>query len=81
MFKDISLRTIEILIIIICMFTCFIIGFGIGEKNKIESVEGVYNIKFQKSSRVIITTKLNYIERDDENNVLIIHGTPAGARK
>lgn len=75
--KYVTWRTVKIVFIIVCILTSFIIGYGIGQINKIDSVNGVYNIEITSGDKVNITTKLNYVERDNENNALIIYGVPA----
>ena len=69
-------RIIKITLIVILLLTSFIIGFGIGIKSATpKPTSGVYNIDVYKNGKAVITTKIQNIESDSENNILIIHGT------
>ncbi len=55
--------------------TAFIVGLYVGLNDSPKPVKGVYNIEYQKDSgRVIVTTRINYIEQDGDK--LIVNGKP-----
>lgn len=69
---------IKIIIFIIILFTFYIFGFATGVSNSIipEGKLGTYNIDIYQGGKVVVTTKIQYIEYDDKDNKLIIHGMP-----
>lgn len=61
--------------IVVVMVTAFIIGLYVGLNDSPKPVKGVYNIDYNKDSRmVIVTTKIDYIETDGDK--LIVRGDP-----
>lgn len=68
------LHIIKVTVVLICMFSSFLVGYSVGVDNQIESVKGVYNIDMYDDGKVIITTKSNYLEGNNNDDKLIING-------
>lgn len=69
-------RLIKIIFLLVIILGIYILGYAKGLSNSIESSNGKYNIEVSNGDKVTITTKLNYIKRDEPNNRLIIYGKP-----
>lgn len=69
-------RLIKIIFLLVIALAIYIFGYSKGLSNSLESSNGQYNIDISNGSKVVITTKLSYIKRDEPNNRLIIYGKP-----
>lgn len=68
-------RVIQIILIIILLLASNFIGFFIGSKSvALNPINGTYNVDVYRNGKAVITTKIQNIESDSENNRLIIHG-------
>lgn len=66
-----------VVLVILCgTLFAFLVGYNFGIKQIPKPVKGVYNITLEQDGKVVIETKLQYIEGDEENNRLIVHGEP-----
>lgn len=70
------IHIIKIMIVIICIISAFIIGYGVGVDTTLApSDKGVYTIDIQSSDTVIITTKLRYLDgKLSDKDMLVING-------
>ena len=76
-FKKLRIKTIIITILmLILLLASHLLGFAKGLDNLPNPKSGTYNIEVDKGNKVIITTKIQYIEPNKENEFLLIHGVP-----
>lgn len=68
------LHIIKVTVVLICVFSSFLVGYSVGVDNQIKPVKGVYNIDMYDDGKVVITTKSNYLDGNNNDDKLIING-------
>ena len=69
-------KWIKILLVVILIFTAYILGYAKGLDNLPRTTSGPYNIEIYDNGKVVITTKLRHIAPNEETGRLIIYGEP-----
>lgn len=63
-----------LLAVMCCGLFAFLVGYNFGVQQIPEPVKGAYNITLEQGGKVTITTNLKYIDRQQEDDKLIIYG-------
>ena len=69
-------KWIKILLVLILIFTSYVLGYARGLDNLPRTTSGTYDIEMYDDGKVVITTEQRHITSDGENGKLIIYGTP-----